>query len=101
MESPRKLALSLTAAALLAGALPAPALADSTGKEEGDDISIALDLVMLRPIGLVATVIGTVAFVASLPIALPTGSVGKTFTALVKEPAKYTFVRELGEEQNP
>jgi len=101
MESPRKLVLSLTAAALFASTLPAPALADSTGKEEGDDISVALDLVMLRPIGFIATVLGTAAFIVSLPISLPTGSAGKTFTSLVKEPAKYTFVRELGEEQTP
>jgi hypothetical protein len=101
MESPRKLVMSLIAAALLVSTLPAPVLADSTGKEEGDDISVAMDLVMLRPIGLVATIFGTAAFIVSLPISLPTGSAGKTFTALVTEPAKYTFVRELGEEQNP
>ena len=99
MKSPRKLILSFTAAALLAGVLPAPSLADTTGKEEGDDVSVALDLALLRPVGFVATILGTAAFVVSLPISLPTGSAGKTFNALVKEPAKYTFVRQLGEEQ--
>jgi hypothetical protein len=101
MELSRKLISSLAVAAFLAGTLPAPTLADTTGKEEGDDASVVLDLVMLRPIGFVATVLGTAAFIVSLPISLPTGSAGKTFTALVKEPAKYTFVRQLGEEQTP
>jgi len=53
---------------------------------------------ILRPVGLVATVGGVIIFVGSLPISLPTWSVGKTFRALVARPAVYTFWRTLGEE---
>lgn len=75
-------------------ALAAPA---SLTYEEGDDAAILIDLALLRPLGLVATVGGTVIFVASLPISLGSWSVGKAFNALVKRPARYTFVRDLGD----
>jgi hypothetical protein len=65
--------------------------------EEGEDASIMLDLVVLRPAGLVATVAGTVFFVASLPIAIGTWSLGRSFNSFVKRPIVYTFVRDLGE----
>jgi hypothetical protein len=98
----RKSIATLAVATFLAATIPAPVFAaDSSGNEQGDDGAILLDLVVLRPIGLVATIAGTAAFIVSLPIALPTGSVGKTFNSLVKQPAKYTFYRTLGEEENP
>jgi hypothetical protein len=65
--------------------------------EDGDDAAILLDLAFLRPLGLVATVGGTVVFVASLPISIGTWSMRKTFNALVRRPASYTFVRDLGD----
>ncbi len=65
--------------------------------EEGDDAAIMLDLAVLRPIGFVATLAGGVIFVVSLPISIPTWSMGKTFTSFVKRPVLYTFVRDLGE----
>ena len=96
MNTPRKTALGLAAALFLASAAPAPVYANSTGTEDGDDVAILFDLVVTRPIGLVGMVVGAVGFVIALPISLPSGSVGKTWNALVKEPAKYTFTRELG-----
>ena len=65
--------------------------------EEGDDAAIMLDLALLRPLGFVTTLAGSVIFVASLPISIPTWSMGKTFTSFVKRPVLYTFVRDLGE----
>lgn len=96
MNAPRKTAIGLAAALFLASAAPAPVYANSAGTEDGDDIAILFDLVVTRPLGFVGLVAGTVGFVIALPISLPSGSVGKTWTALVKEPAKYTFTRELG-----
>jgi hypothetical protein len=97
----RKSIAALAVAALLIGTLPAPVMADTSGNEQGDDGAVVLDLAILRPIGLVATIAGTAIFIVSLPISLPTGSAGKTFNSLVKQPAKYTFYRTLGEEENP
>jgi hypothetical protein len=98
MHSLKALITSLSLAIFLSVSLPGTALASESGKEIGDDVSIILDLLVLRPVGLVATVGGTVIFVCSLPISLPTGSVGKTFNALMAKPAVYTFWRTLGEE---
>lgn len=39
---------------------------------------MALDLIVTRPAGLVATVVGTTLFVIALPFTLPTGSVGES-----------------------
>jgi len=93
-----KIILSASLALLLVATLPAPAMANERGTESGDDVAIIFDLVVLRPAGLVATVGGTAIFICSLPISLPTLSVGKAFRALVVNPAHYTFVRTLGDE---
>lgn len=98
MEITRKFLASLLLAAFLVSVAPAPVQA-STPETDGDDVAIIFDLLILRPVGLVATVAGTVIFIGSLPISLPTLSVGKSFNALVKEPAKYTFWRTLGDER--
>ncbi|WLH62642.1 multidrug transporter [Pseudomonas sp. FP2300] len=54
------------------------------------------DLLIARPLLLVATVIGTGAFVVSLPFTALGGGVGDAGKALVVDPAKATFVRCLG-----
>jgi len=95
----KKLIISLSLAVFLVASLPSRALANEKGTEDGDDAAIVVDLLILRPAGLVATVAGLIFFVGSLPISLPTLSVGKTFHALVVNPAYYTFSRELGSEQ--
>jgi hypothetical protein len=94
----KKLVTMLSLVMFMAISLPNMALANEKGTESGDDVSIVLDLAILRPVGLVATVAGVVIFVGSLPISLPTLSVGKAFNALVATPAQYTFWRTLGEE---
>ncbi len=98
MQTLKALITSLSLAVFLTVSLPGAALANERGTESGDDAAIILDLVILRPVGLVATVAGVIIFVPSLLISLPTGSVGKSFNALVARPASYTFWRTLGEE---
>jgi len=98
MQSLKVLITSLSLAVFLTISIPGAALANETGRESGDDVAIILDLVVLRPVGLVATVAGVIIFVGSLPISLPTWSVGKAFNALVAKPAVYTFWRTLGDE---
>lgn len=95
----KKLFTTLSLAMFLAVSAPSPAMAYENGPESGQDASIILDLVVLRPVGFLATAAGLVIFVGSLPISIPTLSVGKAFDSLVKAPAHYTFVRELGAER--
>jgi hypothetical protein len=54
------------------------------------------DAVAARPLGLIATAIGAVAFVVSLPFTLPSHSADDAAKMLVNAPAKYTFKRPLG-----
>ena len=58
---------------------------------------MAFDLVLLRPLGLVATVAGSVVHVVGLIFSGPGGNAGEAAQLLVKEPAKFTFVRPLGD----
>lgn len=55
------------------------------------------DLFMLRPTMLVGTALGVTAFVVSLPFSALGGNVGEAADNLVMKPAKYTFVRPLGD----
>lgn len=56
-----------------------------------------VDFVLLRPLGVVATVVGTAFFIVSLPFSGPSGSADVAFKKLVKEPASFTFARPLGQ----
>jgi hypothetical protein len=65
-----------------------------------EDVSaetIIVDGLLLRPGGLAATVVGTAVFVVTLPFSIPTKSVDKAAQKLIVDPAKYTFVRPLGQ----
>lgn len=57
----------------------------------------AADLLVARPGGLVATVLGTAVFIVGLPFTLINGSTEQAAQALVVEPAQYTFARPLGQ----
>lgn len=70
----------------------------ATVEEEGPSAGAMVgDLVGVRPIGIVTTTLGLVGYVISLPFSLPGGNSGDVWEKCVKEPAKYTFVRPLGE----
>jgi len=58
------------------------------------------DGLLLRPAGIVATVLGTAVFVVTLPFSIPTRSVGKAAQKLIVDPARYTFVRPLGQVES-
>ena len=55
------------------------------------------DTVMVRPLTLVGTAVGVVAFVVTLPFSALGGNVEQAGEILVVEPAKYTFIRPLGQ----
>lgn len=54
------------------------------------------DLVVARPLGVLITAAGTVAFLASLPFTLMAGHASDAAETLMIGPAKNTFVRCLG-----
>lgn len=69
---------------------------EPTLQEEASAEGIIIDFVLLRPLGVAATVVGTGFFFASLPFSVITGSTGVAFRKLMAEPAYFTFARPLG-----
>ena len=64
-----------------------------------DDISagaMAADLFFVRPLGIIATVLGAAIFVVSLPFSALGGNTEEASQKLVVDPAKFTFKRALG-----
>ena len=78
-------------ALLLSTSAPAYAAVDS------DAASVVVDVAVARPLTFALTVVGSVLFVVSLPVAATSGSVHKAAKTLVVAPAKDTFQRPLGE----
>ncbi|UCD87260.1 MAG: hypothetical protein JSV01_05745 [Desulfobacterales bacterium] len=69
---------------------------DARVQDEASAESMIADFLLLRPLGIAATGVGSVFFVVSLPFSAPTGSLKTAFDKLVAEPASFTFARPLG-----
>jgi hypothetical protein len=101
--SAKSMLLSFTAAAALS--LSASAMAaddvDAQFVTEADNTpssgAIAADIVLLRPLGLAGTVLGTALFVVGLPFEAISGDISGPAKRLVAQPAKFTFTRPLGD----
>jgi hypothetical protein len=92
----RPLAAGLLALSLAVMPLAAAAQHDDT--VSGDKATdMVVDVVVVRPLGLVATVVGTVLTVVALPFTIPSGSVEASAQHLIVRPAEYTFTRPLGD----
>jgi len=59
--------------------------------------AMIFDFCVVRPVGIVATAIGSVAFVLSWPFSALGDNSDVASQKLIKEPAAYTFKRPLGE----
>jgi hypothetical protein len=90
--------LTAAALALVLAVLPLPAAAQSGEPITGDKATdMVLDAVVMRPLGLVATVLGTALTVVALPFTIPSGSVKASARELIVKPVEYTFKRPLGD----
>lgn len=89
----RKLNSGLLAMALIAA--PYPAVADTVSGDKGTDMLV--DAVIMRPLGLLGTVLGAAVTLVTLPFTLPGGNAGEAAQAMIVEPAEYTFNRPLGD----
>jgi len=87
--------LALTSMAYVPGACAAGYR--NTIEEERTGGTMLADTFMIRPFMLVGTVLGLATFVVTLPFSALGGNIGEAGNTLVVEPAKYTFVRPLGE----
>ena len=85
-------------AALICIPFATSALADEYLKnKEPSGGAMIYDMVVIRPIGLAATAIGTVFWLVSSPFSASGDNFDTATEKLVKEPAAYTFKRPLGE----
>jgi len=75
--------------------MPAPVLSEEGNEPSGE--AVVIDLVFMRPAGLVSIVVGTGIFIIAIPFTVPTGSVRVAAKRLIKEPFIFTFVRLVGE----
>ncbi len=97
----RQLAAALGACGLLLG-FAAPAAAQSgllTNAERASSVPVVFDALVLRPVGLVMTLVGSAIFLVPvapvMAVTRPT-DMGRPFQQLVVAPARYTFVDPLG-----
>ena len=87
----------LVAAALLSAGLAAPAYAQvQVEKRPPGAGAMTYDLVLLRPMGIIATAAGAAIFVVSLPFSALGRNVGRAGKKLVVDPFVFTFSRPLG-----
>ena len=92
-------AVLVASTVLLSGAAPAFAFKDEGLAATEQHTPALVDALLLRPMGLLLTVGGAVAFVptgALVGITRPT-DIGKPFRSLVAVPFRYTFLDPLGE----
>ena len=59
--------------------------------------AMTADLLVIRPLGIVASVVGSAIFIVSLPFSALGGNTKIACQKLVKDPAKFTFKRPLGD----
>jgi hypothetical protein len=94
----RKTTILLVAVALVVVPLGSSVLADIDDTEkEVTSGKMAADLILVRPLGIVATLLGGGIFVLALPFSALGGNVSETWDRLFMDPAKFTFQRPLGD----
>lgn len=75
--------------------------------EENDPGFVILDVLLYRPLGVVATLVGTAVFIGLTPLTAlasipePHDAFEKTSAILILGPGTYTFVRPLGNRDCP
>lgn len=93
----KKLAVvGIVAALVFVPVAPVAAQPEFKQEEAGAEEMMA-DFLVARPLGFVSTVVGSALFVVSLPFSAAGGNVDAASEKMVKEPARFTFTRPLGE----
>jgi hypothetical protein len=74
-----------------------PALASDVTDDTPSAEEMLVDVFLVRPLGLLTTVMGTGFFTASIPFSILGGNTMVVFGKLVIGPATFTFRRPVGE----
>lgn len=83
--------------AVLVCFLGAPSVVWAEDIDKPTGTEIFFDLLIARPAGIIVLAAGTSIFIASLPFTVVVGNLKNTGNALVGEPYRFTFIRDLGE----
>jgi hypothetical protein len=100
MKRFRKGSLIFLTIALIIGILHSNGLAWEKWNEDDpttDEWSM-IDILIARPMGIAAGIIGTGFFILSLPFTIPTNSVGNAAEMFVVRPFKFSFTRPIPDE---
>jgi hypothetical protein len=90
--------VALLIAALSIGSLAPAAFADEyLEREKPTGGEMMWDTLFMRPIGIVATAVGSVVWLISYPFAYWGGNTNESTQALVAAPFEWTFERPLGQ----
>jgi hypothetical protein len=65
--------------------------------DEPEGGEMIYDALIVRPVGMIATAVGSIFFVLTLPFSAAGDNVDTASEKLVKSPARFTFQRPLGE----
>ena len=85
-------------AALLIAVPGTSALAgEYNSSSTGSGAGMIVDFFVARPLGFLSTITGTAMFIVSLPFSALGGNVDDAANEMVVIPARYTFLRPLGE----
>ena len=102
MKGLKRFSLLLLTLSLVTGSLYSTGWAENNDKwvrndPVGQEWS-AVDLIVARPIGVIAGILGTAVFIVSLPFTIPTGGVGDAANMFVVQPFQFSFTREFPDE---
>jgi len=96
MKTIRKLIIVLLMCGLLiSNVSPVLAAGETLDKPSAEEMLV--DVFLVRPLGLVTTLMGTGFFAVSLPFSLLGGNTMDVFGELIAGPATFTFQRPVGE----
>ncbi len=79
--------------------IPFVTVTAAVGPTQDDEISagaMTIDLLIVRPVGIVSVIFGTAVFIVSLPFSALGGNAGNAAKKLVAAPFNFTFTRKLG-----
>lgn len=95
--SKMKTAALITACIFALTSFAVPVLAGTSDDNDITGATIVGDVLFARPLGLLATVLGTTVFILSIPFNPNEDKQKIVAGKLIEEPAAYTFKRPLGQ----
>lgn len=97
MKEFKKALLLVLTISLVIGSLYSHGWTQVQGDPLKDEWNI-IDLLIARPLGIAAGVVGTGIFILSLPFTIPTNSVDDAAKMFIVEPFSFSFTREFPDE---